>query len=397
MSGILRNQLRKYLQPESSIEVPSHDIIRKGRRLRRLRRLSVGSIAIVAVIVVLVALSSWRGATRMNTAQGTGSSPGPVVTDRIPVGVLPVDVEIGQGSLWVAQQGDGSVARIDPGQRRVVEITNIRQAGAPESFPIDIAEGNGVLWVADGEEDSIYTLDPRTNRITREARTIGGPIHVFFGLGALWYVSYVPNGGEGEEILNKLNPGTLDTEGSMSLDADCCVLGVDEALGYLWVARRVISGPPVGSGEGAEFQMTMEVLKIDPQTLQVISATQLEGDTWSPGETPLGHIEASNTAIWVARPEAGMVDRIDPQTGSIVAQIDLGTIKLPDSPTHALGYVWVSSLNGSEVVRINPDTNKVAGPTLNVGSSVGEHMVGGADALWVTGPESNEVMRISIE
>ena len=54
----------------------------------------------------------------------------------------PVAVAVGEGAVWVANAGDGTVSRIDPETNDVVETVVIGQA------PAGIAVGHGLVWVA---------------------------------------------------------------------------------------------------------------------------------------------------------------------------------------------------------------------------------------------------------
>jgi YVTN family beta-propeller protein len=59
----------------------------------------------------------------------------------VPVGVVPVDVAVGEGSAWVANSGDGTVTRIDAAGRVTATIP---VGGALAG----IAVGERLVWVA---------------------------------------------------------------------------------------------------------------------------------------------------------------------------------------------------------------------------------------------------------
>lgn len=60
----------------------------------------------------------------------------------IEVGEDPSDIAVGLGSVWVANQGDGTVSRVDPLTGNVTAI----DIGAPVAA-IAVDEGNGTLWL----------------------------------------------------------------------------------------------------------------------------------------------------------------------------------------------------------------------------------------------------------
>jgi DNA-binding SARP family transcriptional activator len=67
------------------------------------------------------------------------------------------------GSLWVADNPDSLVLRVDPGTGRV-------QARIHAQYPYAIACGDGGLWVSWWDK-GIHRIDPRTNRIVATAST----------------------------------------------------------------------------------------------------------------------------------------------------------------------------------------------------------------------------------
>jgi len=63
-------------------------------------------------------------------------------TEPIRVGDAPTAVAVGAGAVWVANAGDGTVSRIDPAKREVVETIHLGNA------PSGIAVGGGAVWVS---------------------------------------------------------------------------------------------------------------------------------------------------------------------------------------------------------------------------------------------------------
>jgi YVTN family beta-propeller protein len=57
------------------------------------------------------------------------------------VGRGPRAVAVGAGSVWVANEPDGTVSRIDPRRNVVVSTIGVR------STPIDLEVGLGAVWV----------------------------------------------------------------------------------------------------------------------------------------------------------------------------------------------------------------------------------------------------------
>jgi YVTN family beta-propeller protein len=97
----------------------------------------------------------------------------------IPVGDGPVGVAAGYGALWVANTEDDSVSRIDP-VRGVTATIPVRRG------PRGVAAGAGGIWVTGSLDDSVSRIDPRTNRVAETIAVGAGPTAVAVGEGAVW-------------------------------------------------------------------------------------------------------------------------------------------------------------------------------------------------------------------
>ena len=82
------------------------------------------------------------------------------VASEVPVGPRPRFLTVGGGSLWVLNQGDGSVARIDlsTGKRIALIAAGIAGEGGEITF------GDGAVW-ATMIGYPITRISPRTNRV----------------------------------------------------------------------------------------------------------------------------------------------------------------------------------------------------------------------------------------
>ena len=90
------------------------------------------------------------------------------------------------GSLWVADNPDSLVLRVDPGSGRV-------QARIRAQYPFAIACGDGGLWVSWWDK-GLHRIDPRTNRVVAIASTRAPYVNeVAVGGGFAW----TPNEAEG--------------------------------------------------------------------------------------------------------------------------------------------------------------------------------------------------------
>jgi YVTN family beta-propeller protein len=81
---------------------------------------------------------------------------------RLPVGNSPSAIATGAGGVWVADDIDNTVSRIDPASANAVTATTPvgRQPSA-------VAVGAGAVWVANTQGDTVARIDPRTAGVTR--------------------------------------------------------------------------------------------------------------------------------------------------------------------------------------------------------------------------------------
>ncbi|MEO5941331.1 MAG: hypothetical protein ABIZ72_10010 [Candidatus Limnocylindrales bacterium] len=119
--------------------------------------------------------------------------------------------------------------------------------------------------------------------------------------------------------------------------------------------------------------------RLDPQTLRTVA-------TIVPAATSKGVI-ATDAAVWIANTRGGSVERIDPATNNVTAELPLGRIG-PSGPnwlTRGFGSIWVGIPNASIVARINERTN-VTESTITVSSPASPcgGMAATTTAIWIT-------------
>jgi len=83
----------------------------------------------------------------------------------------------GFGSLWVLGP---ELERLSPATMRLVATVEL------PGGDVDIATGLGAVWVADDEDEAVLRVDPREERISRTYDVRGGPLSVAVGPGAVW-------------------------------------------------------------------------------------------------------------------------------------------------------------------------------------------------------------------
>jgi streptogramin lyase len=108
-------------------------------------------------------------------------------------------IRVGQGGMW-SMTADGKVLRLDRRTGRVVA----RAAGAFRAA--DLAVGAEGVWVYDQHQGAILRIDPATNRVARTIPVIDQPLVELYsrvlalGDGAVWVVD------KGGEVLVRVDP-----------------------------------------------------------------------------------------------------------------------------------------------------------------------------------------------
>jgi YVTN family beta-propeller protein len=92
----------------------------------------------------------------------------------------PVAVAAGEGAVWVANQLDDSVTRIDAGSGRVGSTLDVGRE------PVPLAARDGVVWVANRLDGTVSRIDARTNRVTTTVEIGEAVEDIGVGGGGVW-------------------------------------------------------------------------------------------------------------------------------------------------------------------------------------------------------------------
>lgn len=190
------------------------------------------------------------------------------------------------GSIWVLNQFEGTVVRLDPVRVRIEDEVEVG-VGAK-----DLAAGEGGVWVTNEVERSLLRIDPESigppQRVL-DGEALGGmPSGVAVGGGWVWVTV-------GRTLL-KVDPsgGTVQDSATLRFEGQSVAFGE----GFVWVVH------------GADDAVS----RVDPDTLQAIAIRV--------GDLPLD-VAAGAGAAWVAIGEDRTVSRIDPSSGE-AQTIELG-------------------------------------------------------------------------
>lgn len=272
---------------------------------------------------------------------------------KISVGHLPFRLAIGEGAIWVTDQKDSAVYRIEPQTNQVVATIPVG------SVPKGLVVSEGAVWVANTGDTTVSRIDAQTNEVVATIDVGDSPTNVAVGEGSIW----VP-GGKSEGIVSRIDPATNQIVATIKVEASPAQIAVENDA--VWVASR-----------GSQV-----VSRIDPNTNQVVARRDVGFPTLALG--------ADQGAVWVAGDEDPTVVRIDPITNQAVMRIPVGS--KPWGIASDTDAIWVASNGDDTLWKIDPHTNQVLA-TFKVGH--GPLGLGvGEGALWVVNSFDQTVWRI---
>ena len=349
---------REILTHDPALAPPRHAARTPRRRGLGRRRLALWTVAalLAAAAIAVAAVRLTGGATPVRVVADSVAIVDPrtnhVIGD-VRVGSRPIAIAAGSGAIWVANADDGTISRIDPRSRKVVDVIGV--GGAPAS---DIAVGAGSVWVVTGSDGRLVRIDPRTDT-PMDPIPLGGPSKlapdgayavaatrdaVWVGSASRRLLRVDPRTGHTASVDVGQTPTAIAARGDDVWVAltDRQTLRIDartmEPAGYLaqppapislaasqaslWVGARASEYP--GGSENALWRV--EAARVD-----VARTTQLPGP-------PMG-IDLGGGAVWVACAE-GTVVRVDPRSGAIADTIEVGHVPL--DVAYAGGLAWVS-------------------------------------------------------
>ncbi len=207
---------------------------------------------------------------------------------------------VGDGSIWLTQDGGSEVMRIDARSGKVLKRFAVGGQGP------GIAFGDGSLWLARGQ--SVARVDPRSGRLLRRILLADAVNWVVYGDGAIWAAS----GGSGVVVrIDPVENRITATQRLRGWLSDLTVGG-----GFVWAS--IVP-------DGTIFQLGEQDLSV-----QKTSAS---------GPDP-ERIFFGGGRLWIANSEANTVSRLDPDTGT---RSELTTGSAPSVVRYRSGLLWTGT------------------------------------------------------
>jgi DNA-binding beta-propeller fold protein YncE len=298
------------------------------------------------------------------------------IVDDLLVGSYPTALASDDSYVYVCNNGDATVSRIDPDSRKVLETYSLSRA-------IDLLAVGGHLWAANG----------------------GAPGHTPLRVGPGTVLDYGPEPTlrtirVGPDILGSEEQTTLAADGASSFaiwagNADSrTVREIDASLGRtLLTIRGIAPGglAAVRNEEGDTVWATDPsrglVVKIDDSSRRIVHRIRVPGRPT--------RLTATDSAVWVVTSgRTGSLWRIDPKTNTVVARIPLRItpkrVVLGAGSVWVTGYTWSNGhgrARGGTVIRVDPDTNTI-GDRILLGDLAADGIAVSHGLVWVAVPPS---------
>ena len=369
------------------------------------------------------------------TAHGGRSGPAPAIglsmanavergiigdSRAVPLGRASTLLGYGEGSLWVADNGDyscddtpgagsseasgssGSSGSCAGPQETFLRRLDPKTGEAVATVPLSggatvggVAFGAGSVWASSRSygtrpDDGVLRIDPGTNRVVGRV-PVDYAAGLDFGEGSVWATSFR------DGTLSRIDPETDRVTAKIEISAGVANdVEVDERSGAVWVASH--GSPESGAGLSQEdYEKGVrtapdegaKLVGVDPRTNRVAAEILIEAEAIEGGAS--GVAVGEDGAVW-ATSVNGRLLRVDPETDEVVGRLELGDHALDDDSAEGVettqGAVWVGATLGyrrpgwtQHLMRVDPETNRVVGSVEAEGAS---GLAAGPGAVWLT-------------
>ena len=341
-------------------EAGAFERLLRARRSRQRRRTTAAIVAVAALVApigwAVVSLDALRG----EDLPAEGSMP---VIERIfrpGLGAM-AGIAVLDGDAWVGSSSIPGVVRLN-GLTGAVD-DSVRVHRFPEvdvqthQLISDVVAAFGSIWVIENEEGTLTRVDPTTGHLTATVRVDPFPTRVAAGAGALWVIN-------SSGTVNRIDPSTDRVVATVPLPADMTGVAIAGDDAGIWVCGEggwIVRIDPGTNGLGVRVKMQEAptavavgddavwvaqrfehaVFQLDPQSGAVIARYDVG---WSPSS-----IVVAAGRAWVASVD-GTLASIDPTSGDVSTPTRISS--RVDSMTHDEGLVWTLDAAERSLTRV---------------------------------------------
>ena len=216
---------------------------------------------------------------------------------------------------------------------RTAEVASFTESTA---LPGNVAAGEGAVWVLNDGEDRVSRIDPETKKVTGAFETPGTPTQLATGAGALW----VGNGGgrfvTSTVSISRVDPRSAEVTRTVKLPDD-------SDGGFTTEPNTGFAQIAVGAGAVWARNPDGTISRLDAETGKLVATIDVDAAT----------VAAGKEGVWFVPWDRPSVKRIDPRTNRVTQTIPIGANSLPTIAVGA-GSVWATAENEGLVFRIEP-------------------------------------------
>jgi class 3 adenylate cyclase len=269
------------------------------------------------------------------------------------------DIAVGsEGSVWVTNGDDSTIARIDP---VTDEQTTIPIPGAPRSLGL----GPGAVWVTVDGQPVVYRIDPATNKVTAsvDLGSLGVAVAVDRTTGVAWVLTIFD--------VERIDPSTNAVVATIPIPGLNTDINVS-ALPYVNLRMAVDGGSvwvPIPNGN--LFRIEESTSSIDEMRHPAERLAEVA-------------VDAQNDVAWVTATQQGVSigQSIELSASTATVEDRFGVGCCPGSIAFSDGVFWVTDVRNSTLTAIVEASGTVGTP-VHVGTRPTSVAAGGG-AVWLT-------------
>jgi streptogramin lyase len=277
------------------------------------------------------------------------SAPSP--SARIATGLNPCGVTAFAGMVWVANDGSGTLARVNPKTNRVTRRINVGRGAC------EVASGFGAIWVTNYKTGSLIRVDAHTLRV-RRIHVGDTPFDVVVAAGRVWATAWrdgtlVEIDPAKARVVRRIAVGAYPTSilfarGSLWLGFGreaTHIARVDPSSGSAQRIAVRVSAPSHLLATPSGIWITSDgdaLVHLDPETHAVLGTTRF-------GRTLVQPAAASDGTLWIPDKETDTIFRVDSATGRVRDSFAGGDGAY--NALRAFGAMWVTNYAGADLWR----------------------------------------------
>jgi streptogramin lyase len=272
----------------------------------------------------------------------------------------------GPSGLWLACRERGTIVRYDAATGKVRATLRLRGVR-----PWAIASGLGFVWAVDRDTPSLLRIDPHTRR-QRRIPLDGLPVALWVGGGAVWVgleqgkqvARVAPTTGKVRLVQAGDGASGFASDGRsvwIACHRDNSIVRVDLATGNVSTTTAQLSEPANTAAERIAYAAGslwvtgrgLDLLRVDPQSGQVVATIEIGAAGIEILPAGAGLLVAAATAAGARRgdPVVGALALVDPATNSVVSRVEAHGRVLLSGLAVAGERFWLADTVGGRLLR----------------------------------------------